>query len=72
MTKLEFNTIYNEGIMKRGILRNACRQKESEALKQAANEDGVPLQDSITVYLLASIGIAIVFGFVIIIVLNMY
>lgn len=58
--------------MRRGILRNACRQKESEALKQAGNEDGVPLKDSVTVYLLASIGIATVFGFVIIIVLNMY
>jgi len=56
--------------MQRRILRVECQKGESEALKQMGHENGVSWQDSIMVYLLASIGIAIVFGFVIIIFLN--
>jgi hypothetical protein len=67
--KLEFNTIYNEGIMqRRGILRNACQKEEYEALKQTGHEKGLLTQESIMVYFLASLGIGIVFAFAVMII----
>jgi hypothetical protein len=52
-------------MQRRGILRNACQKEEYEALKQTGHEKGVSAQESIMVYFLASLGIGIVFGFLV-------
>ena len=55
-------------MQRRGILRNGCQKEEYEALKQTGHEKGVLTQESIMVYFLASLGIGIVFAFVVMII----
>ena len=55
-------------MQRRGILRNACQKEEYEAWKQTGHEQGVSAQESIMVYFLASLGIGIVFGVVLMII----